>query len=268
MGRNRRPQCRAAFRYRTCDADLQRISHRRRRARDERFAIERDAEAVDSLERRAGRGSAACQAAPAHRIESKANFVLARRIERVLMNGRVGAVEDERANVLRIARREHLAEERSVRLAIEIDRCLLQRRKNSCKVSHRLTRSEEIGGVHERAARCTVRLVQLRAALRDGIRKGNGAPVAAPRLQRRAENRRRAAGTALVHHQQVVPREQRAEQRAILIARAGGGIAGTAFFRDDRPAGCADTAGIHWYRIDNVPSLRSCQFNGTFSRPQ
>ena len=170
-------------------------------------------EAIDDIatERRASR------VALAHEAERVAHRPVEVAIPRVLIFDRVGGVERERADPIGMTDGEGLAEERAVRVAVQVDAIDPQ-----C-VEHG---GEVIGG--QRGAVEVGRGAELLAAQPDVLEV-----VALQRLEPRAVDERRRARAASIDEQDIATGEQRREQVEVVVARIGGRVAGTTLDGDD-----------------------------------
>jgi hypothetical protein len=134
---------------------------------------------------------------------------------------RISAVEHDGAQQAGVAEREHLLEISAVRIAVQVDLALIQRRDDGSQIIGRRRGAEERRTLAQQLAAGTHRL--------DG--------PAFRLLQFGAVERAGLAGAAIVHDEHVPGFAQRLEQCQVLIARLRGGIAGAALGRHQKTRG-------------------------------
>ena len=140
------------------------------------------------------------------------------RYQRILSFHRVGSVEHERPQPIGVARRERLAEERPVGVAVQVDAPEPERVEDERKV---------VSG--ERGAVQIGPRAELRAA------QSHVVDVVAPvRLERPAVDRPRRSCAAVVDEEQVAPVEKWLEEVEVAVPAGRGRIPGAALGGDDR----------------------------------
>ena len=163
-------------------------------------------------------GSGAQLAARTHGREGTSQRGSLGGIPRGLAVGRVGAVEDQRAQPVAVAPGEDLAEERAVGVAVHVHPVDLQSVEHGGEVISRGLRPIEVRAVTERAP-----------ARAHGADERHGALI-----ELRAGDDGGASHAALVDEKHVVIAHEIAVHLGEPLTRSGRAVAGTAFMRDER----------------------------------